>query len=183
EPEMALRTARRARALAPPGSVALVGVERVLRTCDARETPGERTEDEYLEQLARELRPQPALFAAYARLTTYAERGPQSFVRELRALLPVGLLAVSSVAFGFCVASTSRRPGVTFPPPTHMERNYNFRIDTFRPSNENLERIREELERIQENLNRLQRNRRVTPPPPRRRTTRAKKRAENPANR
>ncbi|HYO62490.1 MAG TPA: hypothetical protein VER08_02425, partial [Pyrinomonadaceae bacterium] len=184
EPESALRTARKARALAPPDSAALVGVGRVLRTLGEDEPADERTEDEYHERLSRELRPRPELFAAYARLTTYADRGPGGFVRELRNLLPVGLLAVSSIAFGFCVASTSRRSGVTLPPPTYLERNYNFRIDTLRPSNENLNRIREELERIQENLNRLQRKSRPAPTPAnRRRSAREQKPSETRTNR
>ena len=134
-----------------------------LKTYAEGFAPSAPTQDEYRHGLARELRQQPPLFASYAARVAYEKTGVQGCLSELSDVLPLGLLAVACLVFGFCLAASSGRSGrsgggpVTLPSPMSEPRLPRYPAFDTEAMNANMERLRKELEEIQKNLNRLER--------------------------
>ncbi|HEV2765354.1 MAG TPA: hypothetical protein VGV38_20395 [Pyrinomonadaceae bacterium] len=176
---MAVRTARKAWALAPPASHALLLVEDKLKTLGAE--PGEKTEGDYAEELRRELRPRPRLFAAYGEappeenlLQLMDRLGPPSRGRVWAKRFAAGVFLLLCFAAGWWMSSRggSRRGRTRLPPPMSSETPFRLSIPPSSVNAEQMERLREELERIGQNLNRLERRARPAPTPRRQRRRR-----------
>lgn len=129
---------RKAWALAPPGSATLLQIEKTLREIGAEAYIKPRTEEEYFQNLTRELRaapPSPDLFVHYI------SKGRTSTARKrLSTVLQVaGLLAVSIFVAVFFRTAPSVSPRL--PPNFELydrtyrgNLNYNFNVSKMVPS-------------------------------------------------
>jgi rhodanese-related sulfurtransferase len=130
--EQALYVYREARALAPPGAAALAEAEGALRAMGAGAGPGERTEEEYADAVAKELwqrLPPAKLFADYIKPPPKDETVKGCLLQFAFYVVVV----VSCFALNECGIINTRRPPRFSPGSYNFNANFRIAVPQFSP--------------------------------------------------